>query len=102
MEKIFLLLGALASPVFVLAQPSVADPGVPVPAVSYQSVFANVPTGVETQSVDWKAANAEVGQFTRGHLDILKWEKGQAGRNAGASALVPASAPVPALPAVKP
>ena len=91
MEKMFLLLGALAWPVLVLAQPSVADPAVPVPAVSYQSVFANVPTGVETQSMDWKAANAEVGQFTRGHLDILKWEQGQAGRKAGA-----------ALPAVKP
>jgi len=100
MEKMFLLLGALASPAFVSAQQPVANPAVPVPAVSYQSVFANVPTGVETQSVDWKAANAEVGQFTRGHLDILKWEQGQAGRKAGASGLVPA--PAPALPAVKP
>ena len=104
MGKMFLLLGALTSPVFVLAQQSVANPAVPVPAVSYRSVFANVPTGVETQSVDWKAANAEVGQFTRGHVDILKWEQGQAGGKADARApgTAPASAPAPVSPAAKP
>ena len=91
MEKMLLLLGALTSPVLVFAQQSVANPSVPVPAVSYQSVFVNTPTGVETQSVDWKAANAEVGQFTRGHVDILKWEQGQASRRADLP--VPVSAP---------
>ena len=100
MEKMFLLLGALTSPMFVFAQQAVANPAVPVPAVSYQSVFANVPAGVETQSVDWKAANAEVGQFARGHVDILKWEQGQAGRKADASAPSPVN--VPASPVVKP
>ena len=100
MEKMFLLLGVFMSPVLVFAQQAVANPAVPVPAVSYKSVFANVPTGVETQSVDWKAANAEVGQFTRGHVDILKWEQGQAGRKVEASA--PNSVSVPASPVVKP
>ena len=33
--------------------------------------------GVETKSMDWKKANAEVGQFKRGHVDILKWEESQ-------------------------
>lgn len=54
---------------------SPADPSVPVPAVAYQSVFTSTPTGVETQSIDWKRANAEVGQFRRGHADVLKWEQ---------------------------
>lgn len=100
MEKMLLLLGALTSPIFVLAQQSVANPHVPVPAVAYQSVFANTPTGVETQSVDWKAANAEVGQFSRGHVDILKWEQGHASRSAEQPVPVPAT--VPTSGAVKP
>ena len=91
MEKMLLLSGALMAPVLVFAQQSVANPAVPVPAVSYQSAFANTPTGVETRSVDWRAANAEVGQFSRGHVDILKWEQGQASRRAEPP--VPVSAP---------
>lgn len=59
------------------APPSVADATSPVPAVQYRSVFADTPTGVEQESVDWKKANAEVGQFRRGHVDILKWEAQQ-------------------------
>lgn len=61
-----------------LAQPSPTaanDPNAPVPPVAYQSVFADAPKGVETQSIDWKKANADVGQFRRGHVDILKWEE---------------------------
>jgi hypothetical protein len=26
------------------------------------------------EEVDWKKANADVGQFKRGHVDILQWE----------------------------
>ena len=58
-----------------LAQSAVADPAAPVPPVVYQSVFADTPQGVEMQTTDWKKANAEVGQFRRGHVDILKWEE---------------------------
>ncbi len=54
-----------------------ADPSFEVLPVVYRSVFADTPTGVETQSADWKKANAEVGQFKRGHVDILKWEEAQ-------------------------
>ena len=50
----------------------------PVPAVAYRSVFADLPQGVETTVLDWKAANAAVGQFKRGHADLLKWEQEQA------------------------
>ena len=55
----------------------VTDPTAAVPPVVYQSVFADTPTGVEMESADWKKANAEVGQFKRGHVDILKWEEAQ-------------------------
>lgn len=55
--------------------PQAADPTVPVPAVSYRSVFADLPTGVEAGREDWKKANNEVGRFTRGHVDILKAEQ---------------------------
>lgn len=50
----------------------------PVPAAAYRSVFADLPRGVETTALDWQAANAAVGQFKRGHVDLLKWEQEQA------------------------
>ena len=60
-----------------MAQAAVTGPSATVPPVVYQSVFNQSPIGVETQSVDWKKANADVAQFPRGHVDILKWEKAQ-------------------------
>ena len=95
------------SPLTVLAQSAVTDPSANVPPVVYQSVFNQSPTGVETKSVDWKKANAEVGQFKRGHVDILKWEESQAkdkpsGKLAMPSEAVPtkvAPSPAPAAPA---
>jgi hypothetical protein len=48
--------------------------------VLYRSVFIDTPTGVETEESDWKRANAEVGQFKRGHMDILRWEEAQAAK----------------------
>ena len=50
----------------------------PVPAAAYRSVFTDLPQGVEETVLDWKAANAAVGQFKRGHADLLKWERDQA------------------------
>lgn len=71
------LCGALAClPVAADAQPP-TDPAAPVPSVQYRSVFKDTPMGVETETLDWKAANAQVGQFLRGHIDILKWEAAQ-------------------------
>ncbi|MBC7918155.1 MAG: hypothetical protein H7Y28_10145 [Rhodoferax sp.] len=49
-----------------------------VPPVGYQSVFSDLPKGVESTALDWKAANANVGQFKRGHADLVKWEQEQA------------------------
>jgi hypothetical protein len=75
------LFAALLLPAAAWAQSSLPDPTLAtedVPAVQYRSVFADTPTGVERESLDWKKANDEVGQFRRGHLDILKWEAEQA------------------------
>ncbi|OYU31985.1 MAG: hypothetical protein CFE39_05320 [Comamonadaceae bacterium PBBC2] len=52
----------------------------PVPPVTYRSVFADLPQGVESTTLDWKAANANVGQFKRGYADLLKWEQEQAAK----------------------
>jgi hypothetical protein len=54
----------------------------PVPSAQYRSVFADLPRGVEDTQLDWKAANAAVGQFKRGHMDLLKWEREQARQKA--------------------
>ena len=40
------------------------------------------PSGaVETELTDWRQANAAVGEFPNGHVDILRWEAAQAGRS---------------------
>jgi hypothetical protein len=85
------------------AQTTVTDPQATVPAVIYQSVFKESPTGVETQSVDWKKANADVAQFTRGHVDILKWEEAQiktkpVAKPVAKPAETQAAPPAPAVP----
>nr|WP_315242703.1 hypothetical protein [uncultured Albidiferax sp.] len=60
---------------------SPAEPSAPVPPVVYRSVFTDTPTGVETQTLDWKRAHANVAQFPRGHADVLKWERAQPAQN---------------------
>ena len=57
-----------------------SDAASPVPALPYRSVFADLPKGVEEGSGDWKAANKAVGQFPRGHIDLLQWEKARAAK----------------------
>jgi hypothetical protein len=68
---------AMCAPFAAVAHAAATDPAAAVPPVIYQSVFNQSPMGVETKSVDWKKANADVGQFKRGHVDILKWEESQ-------------------------
>lgn len=53
-------------------------PDTPVPPVRYHSPLAGAPTGTEPTMLDWKAANATVSQFKRGHADLLQWEEAQA------------------------
>lgn len=55
-----------------------ADPLAQVPATAYQSTLNGLAQGVESQSADWRRANDEVGQFKRGHIDLLKLENGSA------------------------
>ena len=52
----------------------VANPQAVVPPVVYRPVLSETTRGVPHETLDWKAANDEVGQFQRGHIDILKWE----------------------------
>lgn len=63
---------------------AVASPTAYAPPVLYRSVFVDTPTGIETNEHDWRQANAEVGQFKRGHVDILRWEEAQAKKAASA------------------
>jgi hypothetical protein len=51
-----------------------STPTTPVPGVDYRSPFQDIPKGLETPVADWKTSNATVGQFKRGHADVLKWE----------------------------
>lgn len=56
--------------------PAAADPALPAPPLRYQSAFGDA-GGVEPGSTDWKKANADVGEFRQGFVDILKWEAAQ-------------------------
>jgi hypothetical protein len=58
-------------------RPPVVNPALAVEPVEYRSVFADLPRGVEAGSIDWREANDQVGQFRRGHVDILRWEQQQ-------------------------
>jgi len=72
---------AVSAPPPPTAVGALLDPAASVPVVQYRSVFANVPTGVESTEVDWRRANDDVGQFRRGHIDILKWESQHEGKH---------------------
>ena len=88
------VLAGASLPALAQAQASVVDPDAVVAPVLYQSVFANGPKGVEMATTDWKKANAEVGQFKRGHVDILKWEASREAQPA-----TPSEPPSPKTPA---
>lgn len=87
---------AAAPPLFAAAT-NATDPAAPATALEYRSAFQGIPSGVEEETVDWKKANADVAQFPRGHIDLLKWEEAQGGAAAPAS-----SAPAPAAAAPAP
>lgn len=87
---------ALAALACVAAAEPAADPAAPAPPIRYQSVLDPAPRGVEEGNVPWRAANAAVAEFPRGHIDLLKWEARQGEAR-------PASAPpAPAAPAATP
>lgn len=88
---------AATAPVAALAADA-ADPAVSVPPMAYRSAFAGTPAGVEAGQDDWKNANAQVGQFPRGHADLLKWEERQGGAMPAPSRQEAAPAPASAAP----
>lgn len=59
---------------------TVVSPTAYAPPVLYRSVFTDTPTATLAEEADWRQANAEVGQFKRGHMDILRWEEAQAAK----------------------
>ena len=75
------------------ATDSAADASVSVPPVVYHSVFKETSLGVEKDTDNWRKANDEVGKFTRGHVDILKWEELESAKTLPGSAQKPAAAP---------
>ena len=79
-------IAAAASPLaFAQAAPSqssppaqdnrVFSPSAPTQPLQHQPLTAS--GDIVTQPGDWKAANAAVAEFPRGHGDVLKWEKAQ-------------------------
>ena len=79
-------IAAAASPLaFAQAAPSqssppaqdnrVFSPSAPTQPLQHQPLTAS--GDIVTQPGDWKAANASVAEFPRGHGDVLKWEKAQ-------------------------
>lgn len=83
MKHFFTQLALLAWPVLGLAQTvqqqaaTAVTPAVPVPAVPYQPLQPVGASALVQELDDWKAANTTVGQYPRGHSDILKWERAQ-------------------------
>ncbi len=75
------------------AAAAVTDPRAKVPAIEYRSVFKETSLGVEKDSDNWRKANDEVGKFTRGHVDILKWEEQEAAKAMKAPADKPVGQP---------
>ena len=64
-----------SAPASASASPAVLDPAAPSAPLHHSAL---PPSGnIVAQPGDWKAANAAVAQFPRGHADVLKWEKAQ-------------------------
>ena len=49
------------------------EPAAPVPAPRYVPLPL-LDTTPQLGEIDWRQANEIVGQFTRGHIDVLRWE----------------------------
>ena len=83
-----IVLVVAASPL-AFAQTTAAQPQASTPAQDNRVFSPSAPTlplqhqpltasgAIVAQPGDWKAANAAVAEFPRGHGDVLKWEKAQ-------------------------
>ena len=65
------------------------DPQSAVPPAVYRSTSDKLPRGVEDTQLDWRRSNAAVGQFKRGHIDLLRLEQ----QSAAPAATQPKAAP---------
>lgn len=93
---------ALLAPSLALAQnppppafSEAADPAAPTAPLAYRGMMPRPLQAQPLGAQDWRAANAAVGGFPRGHADIVAWEAAQA--SAHSSAVTPALPAVPAL-----
>ncbi|CAB5711724.1 Uncharacterised protein [Delftia tsuruhatensis] len=69
--------GQASPPTPTVPQPSALDPSAPRLPLRHTAL---APSGAVSQEwADWREANAAVAEFPRGHVDILRWEAGQAG-----------------------
>ena len=98
-----LAMGAIALPSLAAEPPAnataaenktaVFNPAAPTAPLQHQPLAAS--GAIVAQPGDWKAANAAVAQFPRGHADVLKWEKAQSAAPVH-TAPMPMPTPVPA------
>lgn len=58
---------------------SALDPAAPTQPLVHTPLVASA--GIANEATDWKAANAAVARFPRGHADVVKWEKANAGKS---------------------
>ena len=65
-----------------------ADGAAPTAPLVYQGMAPPRPVP-QLGAQDWRAANAAVGQFPRGHADIVGWEAAQAKGGSGANGAAP-------------
>lgn len=60
-------------------------------------VGASVAAQSAAEAVDWRKANEAVGQFKRGHIDLLKWEAAHPSASSGSGSPNGDAAPMPTL-----
>ncbi len=97
---------ALLAPAFALAQnppqpafAAAADPAAPTAPLVYQGMAPRPSQALQASQAqqlgaqDWRAANAAVGQFPRGHADIVAWEAAQAKAASDTASTVPTAPP---------
>jgi hypothetical protein len=65
------------------------NPESAVPLAVYRSTLADLPRGIEETRLDWRRSNDSVGQFKRGHIDLLKLEQ----KNAAPATINPKAVP---------
>ena len=67
--------------------PSPLNPSAPSLPLVHQPLQ---PSGaIATDTADWRAANAAVAAFPRGHADVLRWEAAQAAPHPAPAAAAP-------------